>query len=129
VDPNQQTRTSTGTFLSHSEDKDGVLSWVEEKIARFTLIPVHHGEVGGSRGGVGPGNAVVAADQQQAQAMAHGSMHWLLVVVGSMDVSPTQYHTGDQSSWDSCRVGHPCDGNTPGCTHLHALHWCALLCC
>jgi prolyl 4-hydroxylase len=44
-DPNQQTRTSSGTFLSREEDKEGVLAWVEEKAARFTMLPVSHGEV------------------------------------------------------------------------------------
>eukprot|EP00197_Chlamydomonas_leiostraca_P008009 CAMPEP_0202866064 /NCGR_PEP_ID=MMETSP1391-20130828/7180_1 /ASSEMBLY_ACC=CAM_ASM_000867 /TAXON_ID=1034604 /ORGANISM="Chlamydomonas leiostraca, Strain SAG 11-49" /LENGTH=348 /DNA_ID=CAMNT_0049545977 /DNA_START=31 /DNA_END=1077 /DNA_ORIENTATION=- len=43
-DPNQQTRTSTGTFLSTSQDPDGVLAWIEERIAAITLIPRENGE-------------------------------------------------------------------------------------
>lgn len=45
VDPNQQTRTSKGTFLSASMDNAGVLSWVEERIAAASLIPRENGEV------------------------------------------------------------------------------------
>lgn len=41
---NQETRTSYGTFLDASEDGDGVLQWLEEKIAAVTLLPRHHGE-------------------------------------------------------------------------------------
>lgn len=37
-------RTSSGTFISSSEDKTGVLDLVEEKIARVTMLPVTHGE-------------------------------------------------------------------------------------
>lgn len=42
----QDMRTSEGTFLSAADDHDGVLHWLEEKIAAVTLLPVHHGEVG-----------------------------------------------------------------------------------
>ncbi|KAF5203774.1 Prolyl 4-hydroxylase [Thalictrum thalictroides] len=37
-------RTSSGTFLSASEDNSGVLELIEQKIARATLIPQSHGE-------------------------------------------------------------------------------------
>ncbi|KAK4563341.1 hypothetical protein RGQ29_005735 [Quercus rubra] len=38
------TRTSSGTFISSSEDKTGVLALIEEKISRATMIPRNHGE-------------------------------------------------------------------------------------
>ncbi len=44
VDENQQTRTSKGTFMSAHQDPDGVLAWVEQRIAAVTRIPVDHGE-------------------------------------------------------------------------------------
>jgi hypothetical protein len=50
-DPDQETRTSDGTFIEASEDAEGVLAWLEEKIAAVTMLPPHHGEVG--RGGAG----------------------------------------------------------------------------
>ncbi|KAK1323455.1 hypothetical protein QJS10_CPA02g00317 [Acorus calamus] len=37
-------RTSSGTFISASEDKTGILANVERKIARATMIPRAHGE-------------------------------------------------------------------------------------
>ncbi|CAL1380811.1 unnamed protein product [Linum trigynum] len=37
-------RTSSGVFLSASEDVTGVLDLIEEKIARATMIPKSHGE-------------------------------------------------------------------------------------
>ncbi|PHT54807.1 putative prolyl 4-hydroxylase 9 [Capsicum baccatum] len=37
-------RTSSGTFISASEDKTGVLDLIEEKIAKATMIPKTHGE-------------------------------------------------------------------------------------
>ncbi|KAF2320942.1 hypothetical protein GH714_032100 [Hevea brasiliensis] len=40
----QGTRTSSGTFISASEDKTGVLEFIEQKIARATMIPRSHGE-------------------------------------------------------------------------------------
>ncbi|WCJ17905.1 2-oxoglutarate (2OG) and Fe(II)-dependent oxygenase superfamily protein [Euphorbia peplus] len=40
----QGTRTSSGTFISASEDETGVLDFVEKKIARATMIPRDHGE-------------------------------------------------------------------------------------
>ena len=36
---------SSGTFLSAKQDKTGTLAWVEEKMARATMVPVSHGEV------------------------------------------------------------------------------------
>ncbi|GLU09119.1 hypothetical protein SLE2022_259940 [Rubroshorea leprosula] len=38
------TRTSSGTFLSASEEKTGVLDFIEKKIAKATSIPRSHGE-------------------------------------------------------------------------------------
>ncbi|GMH14824.1 hypothetical protein Nepgr_016665 [Nepenthes gracilis] len=37
-------RTSSGMFISAAEDKTGVLDFIEEKIARATMIPRKHGE-------------------------------------------------------------------------------------
>ncbi|KAA8522616.1 hypothetical protein F0562_013023 [Nyssa sinensis] len=37
-------RTSSGMFISASEDKSGILDLIEEKIARATMIPRTHGE-------------------------------------------------------------------------------------
>ncbi|KAJ0010991.1 hypothetical protein Pint_33772 [Pistacia integerrima] len=39
------TRTSSGTFISAYEDKSGTLDFIEEKIARVTMIPKTHGEM------------------------------------------------------------------------------------
>lgn len=36
---------SSGTFMSASEDETGILNFIEEKIARVTMIPRYHGEV------------------------------------------------------------------------------------
>lgn len=36
---------SSGTFLSASHDKTGTLAWVEERMAKATMIPRAHGEV------------------------------------------------------------------------------------
>ncbi|KAK4258823.1 hypothetical protein QN277_005225 [Acacia crassicarpa] len=38
------TRTSSGTFISASEDKTGILDLIERKIARITMLPRTHGE-------------------------------------------------------------------------------------
>ncbi|XP_024023145.1 probable prolyl 4-hydroxylase 9 isoform X1 [Morus notabilis] len=38
------TRTSSGTFISASEDKTGILDAIEQKIARATMLPTTHGE-------------------------------------------------------------------------------------
>ncbi|KAF3647842.1 putative prolyl 4-hydroxylase 9 [Capsicum annuum] len=38
-------RTSSGMFISASEDKTGILHLIEEKIAKATMIPSTHGEV------------------------------------------------------------------------------------
>jgi prolyl 4-hydroxylase len=40
----QETRTSSGTFLSGGSDTSGVLKWIEERIAAATQIPSSHGE-------------------------------------------------------------------------------------
>ncbi|KAH7511181.1 probable prolyl 4-hydroxylase 9 [Ziziphus jujuba] len=37
-------RTSSGVFISASEDKTGILDVIEEKIARVTMLPRMHGE-------------------------------------------------------------------------------------
>lgn len=37
-------RTSSGTFISASEDSTGTLALIEQKIARATMIPREHGE-------------------------------------------------------------------------------------
>lgn len=37
-------RTSHGTFLDSGQDPDGVLSWLEDRIAQVTLFPVENGE-------------------------------------------------------------------------------------
>ncbi|XVE49296.1 hypothetical protein DITRI_Ditri01bG0071600 [Diplodiscus trichospermus] len=39
------TRTSSGTFISGSEDETGTLDLIEKKIAKVTSIPQSHGEV------------------------------------------------------------------------------------
>ena len=38
-------RTSQGTFMSRHDDPSGVISWIEEKAALVTGLPVDHGEV------------------------------------------------------------------------------------
>ena len=38
-------RTSQGTFIARREDKEGVLAWMEDKLASLTGIPATHGEV------------------------------------------------------------------------------------
>ncbi|CAD7696771.1 unnamed protein product [Ostreobium quekettii] len=43
ADPNS-VRTSQGTFLDAADDPDGVLAWVEERIAQVTMFPVQNGE-------------------------------------------------------------------------------------
>ncbi|KAA8531598.1 hypothetical protein F0562_006307 [Nyssa sinensis] len=43
-DNTQGIRTSSGMFISASEDKSGILDLIEEKIARATMIPRTHGE-------------------------------------------------------------------------------------
>ncbi|KAJ4883065.1 putative prolyl 4-hydroxylase 9 [Raphanus sativus] len=40
----QGTRTSSGTFVSASEESSGALEFVEKKIAKATMIPRTHGE-------------------------------------------------------------------------------------
>jgi len=37
-------RTSQGTFLMSREDKEGVLDYLEKRIAAVTLLPQRHGE-------------------------------------------------------------------------------------
>lgn len=44
ADNTQDVRTSSGTFLSGSSDPEGVLSWLEHKIALVTGIPAAYGE-------------------------------------------------------------------------------------
>ncbi|XP_061373908.1 probable prolyl 4-hydroxylase 9 [Gastrolobium bilobum] len=38
------TRTSTGAFIRASEDKSGILDFIEQKIAKVTMIPKTYGE-------------------------------------------------------------------------------------
>ena len=38
-------RTSQGTFISRRDDPDGVLAWIEDKIAMLAGIHQGHGEV------------------------------------------------------------------------------------
>ncbi|KAK9906518.1 hypothetical protein WJX75_003233 [Coccomyxa subellipsoidea] len=40
----ENVRTSQGTFMSRKDDPAGVISWVEEKAAQVTGLPVSHGE-------------------------------------------------------------------------------------
>lgn len=44
ADNTRDVRTSQGTFIGRGEDPDGVLAWVEEKIAAITGVPPGHGE-------------------------------------------------------------------------------------
>ncbi|XP_052195010.1 probable prolyl 4-hydroxylase 9 [Diospyros lotus] len=44
VETTKDVRTSSGTFISASEDKTGILGLIEEKIAKATMIPRSHGE-------------------------------------------------------------------------------------
>ncbi|ESW15090.1 hypothetical protein PHAVU_007G043100 [Phaseolus vulgaris] len=41
----KDTRTSSGTFISASGDKSGILDMLERKIAKVTMIPRSHGEI------------------------------------------------------------------------------------
>ena len=38
-------RTSQGTFISSQEDGEGVLAWIENRLAQLTGLPADHGEV------------------------------------------------------------------------------------
>ncbi|CAL5227680.1 g10688 [Coccomyxa viridis] len=40
----EDVRTSQGTFMSRHDDLEGVISWIEEKAAQLTGLPVSHGE-------------------------------------------------------------------------------------
>ncbi|KAK6923116.1 Prolyl 4-hydroxylase alpha subunit, Fe(2+) 2OG dioxygenase domain [Dillenia turbinata] len=44
VESTQGVRTSSGMFISASEDKTGILDLIEQKIAKVTMIPRNHGE-------------------------------------------------------------------------------------
>lgn len=44
VENTKDIRTSSGKFVSANEDKSGTLDFIEEKIAKATLIPRSHGE-------------------------------------------------------------------------------------
>ena len=39
-------RTSQGTFIASHEDGEGVLAWIEDRLAQLTGLPADHGEVG-----------------------------------------------------------------------------------
>ncbi|KAJ6896257.1 hypothetical protein NC651_022469 [Populus alba x Populus x berolinensis] len=41
----KETRTSSGSFVSGSEDETGTLDFIEKKIAKATMTPQSHGEV------------------------------------------------------------------------------------
>jgi len=45
ADDQQEIRTSTGVFMDSSEDPNGDLKFLEDKIAAVTLLPASHGEV------------------------------------------------------------------------------------
>ena len=59
MEKNRDVRTSSGTFMARHEDGDGVLAWIEDKIAAVTMIHSGCGGVvrgcrgGGCRGGGG----------------------------------------------------------------------------
>ena len=38
-------RTSQGTFIASHEDGEGVLAWIENRLAQLTGLPADHGEV------------------------------------------------------------------------------------
>ena len=40
----REIRTSQGTFMGRNDDPEGVLAWIEDKIAVLTGIPAGHGE-------------------------------------------------------------------------------------
>lgn len=44
TDTTKDIRTSSGTFLNSAADPSGALRWVEEKMAKATMVPVEHGE-------------------------------------------------------------------------------------
>lgn len=44
LESTREIRTSQGTFMSRSDDPDGILAWIEDKIAVLTGIPAGHGE-------------------------------------------------------------------------------------
>ena len=44
LDSTREIRTSQGTFLSRSMDEEGVLAYIEDKIAVMTGVPAGHGE-------------------------------------------------------------------------------------
>lgn len=44
VEGTKNIRTSQGTFMGRSDDPDGILAWVEDKIAALTGIPASQGE-------------------------------------------------------------------------------------
>ena len=44
LESTKEIRTSQGTFLARGDDEDGVLAWIEDKIAVLTGIPAGHGE-------------------------------------------------------------------------------------
>lgn len=44
ADTTKDVRTSQGTFISRNEDKEGVLAWIEDRLAQLTGLPANHGE-------------------------------------------------------------------------------------
>lgn len=44
ADSTRNIRTSQGTFIGREEDKQGVLAWIEDRLAQLTGLPANHGE-------------------------------------------------------------------------------------
>lgn len=44
VDGTKDIRTSQGTFVTGGDDPEGVIRWLEKRIADVTMVPSHHGE-------------------------------------------------------------------------------------
>ncbi|KAL3140676.1 hypothetical protein ABBQ32_005240 [Trebouxia sp. C0010 RCD-2024] len=43
-DSTKNVRTSQGTFIGREDDKQGVLAWIEDRLAQLTGLPANHGE-------------------------------------------------------------------------------------
>ncbi|PNY05771.1 prolyl 4-hydroxylase subunit alpha-1-like protein [Trifolium pratense] len=76
-------RTSSGVFISASEDNTGTLDVIEEKIARATMIPRSHGENIKTDEIIEPGivlasRKIVKAGGKERQYL----VHWKSLIVG-----------------------------------------------
>ena len=71
ADAQQQTRTSQGVSLSHMMDPDGVLTWVEERIAAVTLLPRENGHRHGEVSSAATATAAVVATASVALLLLH----------------------------------------------------------